>query len=96
MKRTQWSYFLISHHEAVLVRYFLLFLIITGSFTLAPAAKVDKIVRWVDEQGVAHFGNRAPIDSNADVEEIDVVPTNSLAVPTNTVSQDLRLSLIHI
>ena len=72
------------------MRYFLLVLIVIGSLTLAPAAEADKIVRWIDEQRVTHFGNRAPIDSNADVEEIDVAPTNSLAVPTNTVSQDLR------
>ena len=46
-------------------------------------AQAEKIVKWVDENGVVHFGS-APPPGQKDAQEIEVQAANSLAVPSNT------------
>ena len=47
------------------------------------------IVRWVDQDGVTHFGNRAP-KNQVNVEEVFVQPTNQADVPTAELGGDIR------
>ena len=46
-------------------------------------AHAQNIVKWVDENGVVHFGT-APPPGRTEVEEIRIQKTNSIAVPSNT------------
>ena len=46
-------------------------------------AHAQNIVKWVDENGVVHFGT-APPPGRTEVEEVRVQKTNSIAVPSNT------------
>lgn len=55
-------------------------------------AQAAKIVRWVDAEGITHFGNSPP-PSQLNAEEIDVQPANRLAIPTSSVNSDIARDL---
>ena len=46
-------------------------------------AHAQNIVKWVDDNGVVHFGT-APPPGRTEVEAVEIQKTNSLAVPSNT------------
>lgn len=45
----------------------------------APVASAETIARWVDAQGITHFGD--PQFAPADAGRVEVAPTNGMAVP---------------
>ena len=67
----------------------LVIVFITAFMTWAPDALAeDEIYRWVDENGVVHFGNRPPENGAAETVSIPQSSGVSTQTPTNTTSND--------
>ncbi len=67
--------------------YMLIFftaLVLSAMETLAE----DEIYRWVDENGVVHFGNRAPQQADAELVPIQQHPGGDTSSSSNAVSAD--------
>jgi len=71
-----------------MLKYGVIILVLVTHLSFIADAQSATVARWVDENGVVHFGDVPPRDqSNAD--EVEIGPANGLAVPSNTVSRDL-------
>ena len=71
------------------MRYYIFSLFVIGYLSVATPVQADKIMRWVDQNGVTHFGDTPP-KSQTSVEEVHVQPTNRADVPTKALSPGLR------
>jgi len=71
------------------VRYYISFLFVIGSLSLASPVQAEKIIRWVDSNGVTHFANTPPVGQTS-VEEVQIQPTNKVDVPTKQLSNSLQ------
>ena len=68
------------------MRFAIIFMItFTGAFIMwAPqSAAQDEVYRWVDENGVVHFGDRAPQQNEAEVVSIPQTSGISLKPPSD-------------
>lgn len=52
-----------------------------GMFTMTGALAKDEVYRWVDENGVVHFGDQPDAAANAEVIEIKESPATSGQAP---------------
>gem|GEM_PF-3075341 len=77
------------------MRYYFFSLFVAGYLSLASPVHADKIVRWVDQNGVTHFANTPP-KGQASVEEVTVQSTNQADVPTKALGTNLRQALAAI
>jgi len=64
-------------------------LIALATLNLAAPVHATDIVRWVDENGVTHFGNTAPPRQRG-VAAVYLEPTNQADVPTSELSDSVR------
>jgi len=71
------------------VRYYIFSLFVIGYMGLATPVQANKIISWVDDNGVTHFADLHP-KSQTSVEEVHVQPTNLADVPTNTLSPSIH------
>lgn len=71
------------------VRHYIFSLFVISYLSLATPVQAEKIMRWVDENGVTHFANTPPI-GQTNVEEVRVQPTNQADVPTKAIGTSLR------
>ena len=67
---------------------FALSLITLATFSLTAPIQASNIVRWVDENGVTHFGNTAPPRQRG-VAAVHLEPTNQADVPTSSLSDSV-------
>ena len=58
----------------------LLYLMAFGALISASSAAADEIVRWVDENGVTHFGN-AQFAPQGEGERVEVQRANGMDAP---------------
>ncbi len=58
----------------------LLYLMAFGALWLTSSAAADEIVRWVDENGVTHFGNAQFAPQGAG-ERVEIQDANGMDVP---------------
>ena len=70
------------------MRHFILSFLVLGYVSVSLPVQAANIVRWVDQDGVTHFGNRAPTNQ-VGVEEVFVQPTNQADVPTSDLSESV-------
>ena len=73
------------------MRHYIISLFVIVCLGLAMPVQADKIIRWVDQNGVTHFSDKPPIGQMR-VEEVRVQPTNRADVPTKVLSSSLRAS----
>lgn len=74
------------------MRFAIIFLVILiGAFVIwAPqSAAQDEVYRWVDENGVVHYGDRAPQQKEAEVVSIPQTSGISLKPPSNPEAADV-------
>jgi len=71
------------------VRYYIFSLFVFGYLSLGTPVQAEKIIRWVDQNGVTHFSNTPPIGQTS-VEEVRLQPTNKADVPTKELSTGLQ------
>ena len=71
------------------MRYYLLSLFVIGYLSVATPVQAEKVMRWVDQDGITHFGNTPPV-GQTNVEEVHVQPTNKADVPTRKISSSLQ------
>lgn len=70
------------------MRLYIIAFIVIGSLSLATPVQAEKILRWVDQNGITHFADTPPA-RQASVEEVHVQATNLADVPTKTLSHSL-------
>ncbi|GAA5525318.1 hypothetical protein Maes01_01884 [Microbulbifer aestuariivivens] len=72
-------------------RYLLLALAITASSSLAcHAARADTLFRWIDEDGLVHFGDRPPAGAAAEDMTAAILPINSADAARPAISSQQR------
>ena len=71
------------------MRYYIFSLFVIGYLSLATPAHAEKIMRWVDQNGVTHFATTPP-NSQASVEEVHLPATNRADAPTVALDPSLR------
>lgn len=62
-----------------MLRKLLLLLALAGASSVLPVS-ADEVVRWVDEDGVTHFGN-AQFAPSGEGEPVKLPPANGMDVP---------------
>lgn len=74
------------------MRNYIFSMFVIGYLSLATPVQADKIIRWVDQNGVTNFANTPP-KGQTSVEEVHVRPTNKADVPTTELSASLHAGL---
>jgi len=64
-------------------------LIATLANPATEASAADEIYRWVDENGVVHFGDRPPANATAEIISIQKSNSSDNATATDSASADL-------
>jgi hypothetical protein len=64
--------------------------LMAASAICAPLAADESIVRWVDAEGVTHYGNAQLAPANATA--VSLAPANGMVAPTGGVSTQSRSS----
>jgi hypothetical protein len=66
----------------------LVLLIVASAILATDATAEDEIYRWVDENGVVHFGDRPPANAEADQVSIQTSKISNTAPPSDSNSAD--------
>ncbi len=67
--------------------------ILLGLIYAAGSAQAQTVKKWVDEEGVTHYSDQKPVDSEPGVQEIEVPEANVTPVDTEDANKRIKEQL---
>ena len=67
--------------------------ILLGSIYAAGSAQAQTVKKWVDEEGVTHYSDQKPVDSEPGVQEVEVPEANVTPVDTQDANKRIKEQL---
>ena len=67
--------------------------ILLGLVFTVGSAQAQTVKKWVDEEGVTHYSDQKPVDSEPGVKEIEVPETNVTPVDTEDANKRIQEQL---
>ncbi len=67
--------------------------ILLGSIFAAGSAPAQTVKKWVDEEGVTHYSDQKPVDSESGVKEVEVPEANVTPVDTEDANKRIQEQL---
>ena len=64
--------------------------ILLGLIYATGAAQAQSVKKWVDEEGVTHYSDQKPVDSEPGVQEIEVPEANVTPVDTEDANKRIK------
>ncbi len=77
------------------MRCYIFSLFVIGYLSLATPVQAEKILRWLDQNGVTHYADNPPAGETS-VEEVHIQPTNKVDVPTKVLSPSIQAAFAAI